>query len=69
MAFVGGRSGWMRDDEPSGPERLPGSPLHTPHKEGGNSPGGSFVHVRISYPRLAPHPTPEGEKENDRLDG
>ena len=46
----------------------PGAHMHTPHREG------AAVRLRcssgcISGSRLAPRPTPEGEKENDRIEG
>lgn len=42
-------------------------PEHTPRSEGGSSllcPSGS-----ISCGRLVPYPTPQGEEEDNRLDG
>lgn len=71
VAFVGGRGwgrhgkrGWMRDeDEPSSPERLPGCPLYTPHREEGNSLGSSFVHVGgFPTPGWLPIPPQRGRK-------
>lgn len=55
----GGERGWMKDEDgQSGPERLPGSPLCTPH-----SLGGSFLHVGgFATPGWLPIPPQTGRK-------